>query len=270
MTDKLLVAQLSDPHVSVGVGDTTSARALGAAVEEILGLDPVPSAVLVTGDLASGGTPREYDRVREILAPLPMPVHPLPGNHDDRDALRAAFPDHEGVAGTDGFVQYAVRADALRIVACDTLVPGHGHGRLCPERLGWIETELRRENAMPTILAMHHPPLLTGIREADRIGLRAEDRTGLAGIVGRAPGVARIVAGHVHRTVVGQLAGCPTFACPSVYLQGLLDLSPSGRLALVREPPGIALHVRTNGHPLVSHVQPVGDYGTPLYESPLG
>jgi 3',5'-cyclic AMP phosphodiesterase CpdA len=95
--------------------------------------------------------------VREILTPLPMPVHPLPGNHDDRDALRAAFHDHEGVANTDGFVQYAVRAGAVRIVACDTLVAGHGHGRLSPERLGWIEAELRREVA-PTILAMGRLP----------------------------------------------------------------------------------------------------------------
>lgn len=68
--------------------------------------------------------------------------------------------------------------------------------------------------------------------------------------------------------VEGQLAGRPTFVCRRVYLQGLLDLSPSGRLALVREPPGIALHVRRYGPALVSHVQPVGDYGTPLYESP--
>jgi calcineurin-like phosphoesterase family protein len=43
----------------------------------------------VTGDLADGGTRAEYDRFDELIAPLPMPVHVLPGNHDDLDWLAA-------------------------------------------------------------------------------------------------------------------------------------------------------------------------------------
>ena len=49
--------------------------------------------MLLTGDLTETGDPRAYARLRELLAPLAMDVHPIPGNHDDRDALREAFAD---------------------------------------------------------------------------------------------------------------------------------------------------------------------------------
>jgi len=54
-----IIAQLSDPHIRVGPDDQGSARALANAVETLLALDPLPHAVLVTGDLADGGTAAE-------------------------------------------------------------------------------------------------------------------------------------------------------------------------------------------------------------------
>jgi Icc protein len=85
-----LLAQLSDPHVRVD-DDGASARALAAAVHSVLELRPAPQAVVVSGDLADGAATGEYERLRELLEPLPMPVHVLAGNHDDRDALREHF-----------------------------------------------------------------------------------------------------------------------------------------------------------------------------------
>jgi hypothetical protein len=81
--------------------------------------------------------------------------------------------------------------------------------------------------------------------------------------VARNPQVARIVAGHIHRTATGVLGGCPVFVCPSSYLQLVLDLGPGSEIALIREPPGFALHVAVDGG-LTSHTQPIGDYGEPF------
>ena len=259
-----LIVQIIDAHLSVGRGDRGSARALRPAVEAISLLDPAPAAVLVTGDLTDNGSSREYERVRELIEPLDMPVHPIPGNHDDRDAMRAAFADHGLVAGTGRFVQYAVRCGRARVILCDTSEPGRADGRLCAERLGWLEARLSEEKGTPSLLAMHHPPLPTGIRDFDRIGLPAEDRANLAELVRRPSGVERIVAGHIHRVIFGELAGCTVFVCPSVHLQALLDLSPRGRLALIPEPPGFAVHVHGADETPISHVQPIGDYGAPL------
>jgi 3',5'-cyclic-AMP phosphodiesterase len=252
-----ILAQISDPHVSAN--DPGSAAALAAAVEEIGRLEAAPTAVLLSGDLTDTGEPRDYDLLRELLEPLAMPVHPLPGNHDDRDALRAAFGDHAGIASAGAFLQYTVRCGPLRLVVCDTIEPGREGGRLCDERLGWLATELSSDGG-PAVLAMHHPPMSIGVRELDEIGLEEGARAALGELLAGAPGLERIVAGHMHRAVSGQLAGSPVFVCPSVYLQARLDLSEHGRLSLVHEPPALGLHVHRDGEALISHVQPIGDY----------
>ena len=86
-----LLAQISDPHVAAADGDPAAADGLAGAVRDVGALRPAPAAVLLSGDVAADGRASEYARVRELLAPLAVPVHALPGNHDDRAGLRAAF-----------------------------------------------------------------------------------------------------------------------------------------------------------------------------------
>jgi Icc protein len=252
-----VVAQLSDPHVDVGPGDTGSSEALAAAVAAVGRLDPAPDAVLVSGDLTNRSDAASYERVRELLAPLDMPVHVLPGNHDDREALRTWFAD-DPVDGPHGApFRYALRCGDLRLVVCDTTVPGRDDGRLDAGAVGWLEGELAAEPSVPTIVAMHHAPLLTGISAMDALGLPEADRAALAGLLERSPQVRRVVAGHVHRACFALLGGCGVFACPSTHLQ--LRWDPSGPdIALEPAPPSYALHTVPAGGDVVTLVQPVG------------
>jgi 3',5'-cyclic AMP phosphodiesterase CpdA len=252
-----VLAQLSDPHVDVGPGDAGSAEALAAAVAAVRRLDPAPDAVLVSGDLTNRSDARSYERVRELLAPLSMPVHVLPGNHDDREALRTWFTD-DPVAGAHGApFQYTLRCGDVRLVVCDTTVPGRDDGRLDAGSLAWLEGELAAEPAVPTIVAMHHAPLLTGIGAMDAIGLPEADRSGLADLLRRSPQVRRVVAGHVHRACFGLLGPCGVFACPSTHLQVRWD--PAGpRITLDPAPPSYGLHTVLAGGEVVTLVQPVG------------
>jgi Icc protein len=256
-----VIAQISDPHLEIGPRDRDSADALAAAVAAIGRVRPAPEAVLLTGDLANHAEPREYSRVRELLAPLTVPVHPIPGNLDDRDALRAAFSDHEQVGATTDYMQYAVRCGDVRVVLCDTLEPGQHGGRLGPERLAWLEAELEREPATPKLLALHHPPILTGLPNYDSIGLPVEDRRALADLVGRTGTVRLVATGHVHRAICGTLAGRPVFVCPSAHLQARLDFEPSARIELAEARPAFALHTFGQEGP-VTHLEPI--------ESPAG
>jgi 3',5'-cyclic-AMP phosphodiesterase len=251
-----VLAQLSDPHIEVGPGGTGSAEALAAAVDAVLRVDPLPDGVLVSGDLTHLSDARSYERVRELLAPLAMPVHVLPGNHDDREALRAWFTD-DSVAGasTDPF-HYAVRCGALRLVVCDTTVPGRDEGRLDAGALAWLERELAAESDVPAIVAMHHAPLLTGITPMDAIGLPEADRAALGALLASFSSVRRVVAGHVHRACFGMLGGCPVFACPSTHLQVKLDTGPE--IVLEPAPPSFGLHVLLAGGEVATLVQPVG------------
>jgi 3',5'-cyclic AMP phosphodiesterase CpdA len=208
--------------------------------------------VLVTGDLTERSDDAEYDQVRDLLAPLDAPLFVLPGNHDEPAALRRHF----AVPGVDaGPVQYACDLGGLRLVVVDTTRPGENPGALDEQRLSWLDAELADEPETPTVLAMHHPPLFTGIPPLDEIGLPAGDRRALGAVVERHPQVCRIVAGHMHRTIAGELGGRAVLAAPSTYMQARLDLG-SERLQLEPGPIGFAVHVLRDGE-LISHIQTV-------------
>src|SRR4051794_15496781 len=113
MTKPFIVAQVSDLHIKAGgklsykVVDT--AGMLRACIAHMLTLPQRPDAVVFTGDLVDFGRPDEYAVLRELLRPLgEMPVYLNPGNHDDRAALRAAFPDHAYLRQSPEFINYVI------------------------------------------------------------------------------------------------------------------------------------------------------------------
>src|SRR5467141_4071755 len=91
----MIVIQLSDPHIvapgELLYGRVDTAEFLARSVAEINRLDPLPDVVVMTGDLVDHGNPAEYEHLRRLLAPLAMPIFVIPGNHDAREPLRAAF-----------------------------------------------------------------------------------------------------------------------------------------------------------------------------------
>jgi 3',5'-cyclic AMP phosphodiesterase CpdA len=93
----MLIAQISDTYIKpegrLAYRKVDTAQYLARAVEHVLAMMPQPDAVLATGDLVDAGQPDEYRRLHRLLAPLPMPVYLIPGNHDDRAALVAEFDD---------------------------------------------------------------------------------------------------------------------------------------------------------------------------------
>jgi Icc protein len=229
-----MIAQLSDPHLRAG--EEEPARALAAAVGTVLGLDPLPAAVVVTGDIADNADPREYALAAELLAPLPMPVHTIPGNHDDASAFAAPA---------------TTLAGGIRLILCDSTIPGQAGGRL---DVGWVGDQLGDE-AAPAILAVHHPPFAIGIPALDEIGMAVADAAALGELLARRPQVQRVICGHVHRTVSTVVGGCGVLALTSTNLQARLDIG-AAEFTMVHEPPQVAIHVLTGGG-LVSHVQPV-------------
>ena len=54
---------------------------------------------------------------------------------------------------------YAVRVGELRLLACDTTIPGRDEGEV---DLEWLESTLDEDRDSPTIVAMHHPPYSAG------------------------------------------------------------------------------------------------------------
>lgn len=252
MPTPFLLAQLSDPHIGADWAGRNPVERLAAAVRAIGSLEPRPSAVLVSGDLAETAADAEYEQARALLAPLELPLYMLPGNHDDRAALRRHF-DVPGAGGEP--VQYTVDLGSLRLVVVDSTCPGEDRGELDGGRLAWLDGALGGAADIPTVIAMHHPPMATGIPAMDAIGLPEGDRRALGAVVARHAQVRRIVAGHVHRTIAADLDGCAVLAVPSTYMQLRLDFRAPG-LSLADEPAGFAVHAVLDGE-VASHVQHV-------------
>jgi 3',5'-cyclic-AMP phosphodiesterase len=252
MKRPFLLVQLSDPHVGGDWGDGDSVAKLAAAIASVRALEPNPDAVLISGDLADHAADAEYEQVRELLAPLEAPLYVLPGNHDDRLALRRHF----DVPGADSQpVQYAADLGPLRLVVLDSTRAGEDRGELDADRLAWFEATLAAAPGAPTLVALHHPPFVTGIPGFDRFGLPPADRRALGKVIEAHPQVRRIVAGHTHRTVSAELGGRNVLAVPSTYVQARLEFGAE-EIQLSAEPAGFAVHAWLDGE-LVSHVQPV-------------
>lgn len=250
------LVQLSDLHLRAGKDGARPAERLRRVVQRVAVLKPRPTAVLLSGDLADEPSDAAYEQVRELLTPLGLPIHAIPGNHDARDLLRAHF-GSDGAPGTNAPVHLAVRCGALRLVACDTTHAGTDGGVMGTEELDWLEQTLGEDLHTPTLLAMHHPPVHTGIRLMDEIALADTDRAALETLLRSHPQVQAITSGHVHTTMTTSFAGRPLLICPSTNSLICLDLRPLDRVPFsVSESLGFAVHTVVAGR-LVSHVQPV-------------
>lgn len=259
----MLIAHLSDPHIKLpgrlAYRKVDTAAMLSECVAAINRLDPAPDLVVITGDLTDIGSPEEYAYLKELLAPLVAPLIVIPGNHDERDAMRAAFADG-GYLPPSGFLNFAVERGGLRIVGLDTVIPGQGGGELCAQRLAWLDRTLNEDRDTPTLLMMHHPPFETGIGHMDRIGLRG--RESFAEIMARHPQVELVLCGHLHRTIHARVGGRSVLTCPSPAHQVALDLRDEAPSRFRMEPPGFMLH-RWHAGSVVSHVAAIGDYAGP-------
>jgi 3',5'-cyclic-AMP phosphodiesterase len=261
----MLIAQITDMHIRprgvLAYQRVDTAPYLARAVEHLLRLKPRPDVVLATGDLVEAGSPEEYGRLRELLAPLPMPVYLIPGNHDDRAAMADAFREHAYLPRPPRFIQYVIEDYPLRLVALDTLVPGQVGGQLCEERLGWLAARLGEAPDRPTLIFMHHPPFTTGIVRMDGYGL-ANARE-FAEVVRRHPQVERIVCGHLHRPIQARVGGTLASTAPSTAYQVALDLEHGNPLMFMMEPPACQLHLWGADTGLVTHTSYIGGYDGP-------
>lgn len=248
-----MLIQLSDLHLRAGADGAGPARRLQHAVAAVAGLRPGATAVLLSGDIADSPSEEAYASALEILAPLGPALHAIPGNHDDPALLRAHFPP--GTPDSESSRLVFTCGD-LRVVGLDSTRPGSDAGALGGEELAWLERALSHEPDAPTLLALHHPPVLTGIGSMDAIALAADDRSPLEEVLGRHRQVLAVTCGHVHTSMVTSFAGRPLLICPSVNSTVELDLRPCDDLPFVASsrPAGYLVHALIDGR-LVSHVQ---------------
>ena len=213
----MLIAQISDTHLLPPASDQPAASlradCLRRCVADIN--QQKPDAVVFTGDTVQHGQPDEYALLRELLAPLEAPLYLVPGNRDNKDALRVAFNDHPQLPKNGEFLHYVVDDNDVRLVGIDSTLAGERKGRFCEARQAWLEAALSEQPERPTLLFIHHPPFDVGDHYVGGYR-RPEEARALADIVGRYSQVAGLLCGHVHWPIEREWAGTSARIMPSV------------------------------------------------------
>ena len=235
----MLIAQISDTHILAPGSEHPAAElraeCLRRCVADINSRQP--DVVIFTGDTAQHGSPEEYAFLRELLAPLKAPLYLVPGNRDDKIAMRTAFDDQAFLPEGGDFLHYVVEDHAVRLVALDSTSAGERKGVFCPARLAWLDAVLNDRPDQPTLLFIHHPPFdvddhyLGGYR-------RPEEAAALTDLVSRHAQVVGLLCGHVHWPVERDWAGTVARIMPSV----AVDLRKGVDEAEARERPIYMLH----------------------------
>ena len=227
---RFTVAHLSDVHLLAhGVkqyGVVEPRDGLRLALERVGRLDPVPQALVFTGDLADRGEPEAYATLRELVEPFAAEIGAevvwVMGNHDERTPYAMGLFDSDD----DGPQDRVHDLGGLRVIALDTSVPTYHHGELTADQLAWLREQLSTPAEHGTILAMHHPPIPVPTLEPAAI-IELLDQQALADVV-TGSDVRAVLGGHFHYSSHSTFAGVPvSVASASCYTT---DPAPVARL----------------------------------------
>ena len=167
--------------------------------------------VAVTGDLIQDDSAEAYERFRELMLPLNLRVHCVPGNHDIRDLMRAVC-----CRPPFSYCAYEEIGDWL-IVGIDSCVKEEAGGRVTAEELDRLSEIVTGSAAKHVMVCLHHPPVPMGSAWLDTVGLKnGEDVLERLRTLGRV----RIAAfGHVHQEYDADHEGVRIIATPSTCRQ---------------------------------------------------
>ncbi|UYG04598.1 phosphodiesterase [Halomonas sp. LR3S48] len=246
------VVWLTDPHLiepdSVSQAPSEAWQRFRRCLDEIQREHMDAELLVLTGDLVHLNNPGAYALLREELERLPMPYRLLVGNHDDRAALHAGFPD---IPMAGGFVQGSDDIGEARLIYLDTQASEGHHGELCPFRLDWLAAQMEEASRRPVLLFLHHPPIEIGVRALDR--LRLLESEGLSDLLQLRRAPTHLFCGHVHRNVSGRWSGHSFATLKSTTTQFAFDMQAS-RLIRCDEDPGYGVLLFDDDKVVVNYV----------------
>ena len=249
------IAHLTDTHI-VPDGDLLngmidSAAQLRSAIAHINALSPPADAVIVSGDLVNDANDEAYENLLTILATLTAPYFVIPGNHDDRSKMTALFGGTDFFPVTEGFAHYAIESFELRLIGLDSTEIGKERPEFCETRAAWLEAKLQEQPDKPTLLFIHHPPMITGVGFYDEVadpGWAAR----LDQIISRTDCIRLIACGHVHSHVSGTCGGKPVVSAIGSASTLVSEIGADRPPALIKEPGPLLVHYWT-GQTMVTH-----------------
>jgi Icc protein len=256
------ILQISDTHiVSEGVLVSSRLNTSDALIRLVSRINSIRDqigtidAVLISGDLSDDGCAQSYQRFKTHVSPLDLPIYVIPGNHDGRDTMRSAFTEHLPISGP---LNWCHSFNDIVMIGLDTLVEGQGHGTLTFDTLSFLESSLIAAQGSPVLLALHHPPFLSGINFMDKIGLT--NRKAFLEIIAGYSGELRIVCGHIHNMIVTSIGKHTSISAPSPGSTFAYDRRADAPVGFLSHEDGCLLH-RWDGGFQTIRIGPVAGSG---------
>lgn len=211
-----LAIQLTDTHIlppgKVLYNQIDTALHLRETVKQINRMRPRPDVLIVTGDVAERGDKASYLHFLELTAPLKMPVYVVPGNHDRPQTMAEVFEGTTCFPVTDVTYQYAVEDLPFRILGINSRRDGSELPEFDEKRSFWLRHQLELSDK-PTLIALHHPPMVTGIEFIDMGG--SEWFQEFRSILADHEQVKLVICGHCHTDLSGRVGRVPVYMAPA-------------------------------------------------------
>jgi 3',5'-cyclic-AMP phosphodiesterase len=215
LTDCHLYANPDADHKGVKPG-----RTLEYVCRHIAKRHPDLALLLLTGDLSQDESVASYEWLKSVVSEFGVPVYALPGNHDERGRMLAAFGDRIRLASH-------IELSHWRIYLLDSTVPGETGGLLAQSELDRLQQDLQRYPVTPSLVALHHHPVAIGSAWMDRLGLHNSDA--LNSILQQQKQVKGVLFGHIHQEFLQRAGDILYLGTPSTCIQ----FKPNNRIYAV-------------------------------------
>lgn len=184
---------------------------MASVVRHCLASDWPADLVAVTGDLIQDDSAAAYQRFIELIGPLGLPVHCIPGNHDIRDFMRTA------VSAPPFYYCDATEIENWLIVGVDSCEPGGAGGAIDAGEYQRLDEAIESSDAEHVMVCLHHPPVKMGSAWLDTVGL--DEPENFFERIAASGKVRLAIFGHVHQEYDSEHHGVQIIGTPSTCAQ---------------------------------------------------
>lgn len=259
------VVQVTDPHLfadpDAQLLGVNTAHSLQAVLNTINAVHYPADFMLATGDISQDYSGESYHNFVRAIAPLELPCHYLPGNHDDPRIMRL------NMQGPKIFGQRRILAGNWQIIMLDSTVRGKPGGHMSDSEIDIVKSAVADQPERHTLLVMHHNPILVNCAWLDQHCM--DNGSDFIEQMAELPQVKGLLWGHVHQKLDREHPGkhgmIHLMATPSTCIQFKPE---SSYFALDALQPGYRLlELKANGTILTNVYRVPGDNFSPDREA---
>jgi 3',5'-cyclic-AMP phosphodiesterase len=157
---ELSFVQISDSHMGFNKpANPDVTGTLQATVEKINALPSAPEFIIHTGDLSHQSKPAEFDTLDQVLkSSNQKQILYVPGEHDTSIDDGKQYLERYG-KGTKGRGWYSQDYNGVHFVGIVNVAALEGLGKIGPDQLAWLDSDLKARSSSTPIVVFAHIPL---------------------------------------------------------------------------------------------------------------